>query len=273
MAGVERCRHHRECHPCARTHSAEPRKRPSPSPEDKFKLEGNLRKGYGWRSSERLAFHSGRAKRLGGNRAARHADFLLRSGFTVLVPDVRGHGKSGGAITTYGVREAGDVRCWTDRLLQNPARHRICGIGQSMGASILIESLKVEPRFRAIVADCPFATFEEIAYERLHQVSGIPQPFFWPVVHLGFLYADLSYGVDLRQASPLGAIRLTRVPVLLIHGTADRNIPPHHSLELHAANPAATRLWLVPGAGHVASLSTDPQNYARKVVSWFQSHP
>lgn len=202
-----------------------------------------------------------------------HADFLLRSGFTVLVPDVRGHGKSGGAITTYGVREAGDVRCWTDRLLQNPARHRICGIGQSMGASILIESLKVEPRFRAIVADCPFATFEEIAYERLHQVSGIPQPFFWPVVHLGFLYADLSYGVDLRQASPLGAIRLTRVPVLLIHGTADRNIPPHHSLELHAANPAATRLWLVPGAGHVASLSTDPQNYARKVVSWFQSHP
>ena len=202
-----------------------------------------------------------------------HADFLLRSGFTVLVPDVRGHGRSGGAITTYGVQEAGDVRCWTGRLLQNPAVHRLYGIGQSMGAAILIESLKVEPRFHAIVADCPFASFEEIAYERLHQVSGIPEPLFWPVVHLGNLYADLRYGVDLRQASPLNAIRVTQVPVLLIHGTADRNIPPHHSLELHAANPAATRLWLVPGAGHVASLSTDPQNYANTVVSWFQSHP
>lgn len=221
-------------------------------------------------SSAVIALHGVGDTRMG---MLAHADFLLRSGFIVLVPDVRGHGKSGGAITTYGVREARDVRCWTDWLLRSPGVHRLYGIGQSMGAAILIESLKAEPRFRAIVADCPFATFEEIAYERLHQVSGIPQPLFWPIVHLGFLYADLRYGVDLRQASPLEAIRATRVPVLLIHGTADRNIPPRHSLELHAANPAATRLWLVPGAGHVASFSTDPQNYARNVVSWFENHP
>lgn len=202
-----------------------------------------------------------------------HADFLLRHGFTVLVPDVRGHGSSGGAITTYGVREAGDVHCWVERLFQNPAVHQVYGIGQSLGASILLESLKLEPRFRAIVADCPFASFKEIAYERLHQVSGIPQPLFWPVIHLGFVYAGLRYGVDLRSAAPLEAIRAAHIPVLLIHGTADRNIPPHHSRELHAANPAMTRLWLVPGAGHVSSLSTDPQNYIRNVVSWFETHP
>jgi len=48
-----------------------------------------------------------------------HAAFLLREGFTVLTPDLRGHGVSGGPITTYGIREARDVHSWTDWLTNN----------------------------------------------------------------------------------------------------------------------------------------------------------
>jgi fermentation-respiration switch protein FrsA (DUF1100 family) len=62
------------------------------------------------------------------------------------------------------------------------------------------------------------------------------------------------------------------VPILLIHGDADRNIPPRHSRELHALNPA-TQLWEVPGAPHVASYGTAPEEYERKVVEWFRTHP
>ena len=40
---------------------------------------------------------------------------------------------------------------------------RFALIGQSMGASILLKSLAHENRLRAVVADCPFATFLEIA--------------------------------------------------------------------------------------------------------------
>ena len=136
-----------------------------------------------------------------------------------------------------------------------------------------MESLKTEPRWRAIVADSPFATFEEISYERLQQVTGLPQWAFWPIVRLGFLYTRLAYGVDLQRASPAEAIRSTRVPVLLIHGAADTNIPWHHSQQLHALNPSATALWLVPGAEHVSSLATEPETYARTVVDWFNNHP
>jgi uncharacterized protein len=202
-----------------------------------------------------------------------HAEFLLRSGFTVLVPDSRGHGASCETVITFGVREAADIRCWSDRLLKDRPLGRLYGMGQSMGAAILLESLQTEPRWRAIVADSPFATFEEISYERLRQVTGLPRPAFWPVIRLGFLYTRLAYGVDLERASPADAIRSTRVPVLLIHGAADTNIPPHHSQELHALNPSATSLWLVPGAEHVSSLGTDPETYSRTVVDWFNNHP
>src|SRR5437879_9424203 len=59
-----------------------------------------------------------------------HATFLLRSGFTVLLPDIRGHGGSGGELITYGIKEADDVRCWADLLLQNRALHRLYEIGR-----------------------------------------------------------------------------------------------------------------------------------------------
>ena len=137
-----------------------------------------------------IALHGVADTRLG---MLAHAEFLLRNGFTVLVPDSRGHGASGDAAITYGVREATDIRHWSDRLLEDRRLLRLYGMGQSMGAAILLESLKTEPRWRAIVADSPFATFEEISYERLQQVTGLPQIAFWPIVRLGFLYARLAY--------------------------------------------------------------------------------
>jgi pimeloyl-ACP methyl ester carboxylesterase len=171
-----------------------------------------------------------------------HADFLLRAGYTVLAPDCRGHGRSGGDVISYGVREGGDVRAWEDLLLRTPGVERIYGIGQSMGAAILLESLGHATRMRALVADCPFATFQEIAYERLEQQGVIGEAASWPLVNLGFVYARARY------------------------------IAPRHSRELHAANLAATDLWEVPGAGHIASLEVARGEYVRRVTEWFDRH-
>ena len=198
-----------------------------------------------------------------------HAPWLLRAGYTVLLPDSRGHGASGGEIITYGIREAGDVHCWADLLLRQPGVTRLYGIGQSMGAAILLESLPKEPRFRALVADCPFATFEEVAYDRMVQHGPAVRAAYWPLINLGFVYARTRYGINLWQASPAEAIRASHTPVLLIHGTADENIPPRHSRELRAVNPAFTELWEVPGAGHIGSLGTDPVAYCGRVTAWF----
>jgi hypothetical protein len=201
-----------------------------------------------------------------------HAPFLLRAGYTVLLPDSRGHGASGGAITTYGVLEAADIHRWADLLLRQPGIGRLYGLGQSMGAAILLESLPREPRFGALVADCPFATFQEIAYDRLAQRGAVGRIASWPVVNMGFVYARVRYGVNLWNASPADAVRGTHTPVLLIHGSEDENIPLRHSRELHALNLADTQLWVVQGAGHVASLITQPEAYEHRVIGWFAAH-
>ncbi|MGA7857026.1 MAG: alpha/beta hydrolase [Terracidiphilus sp.] len=204
-----------------------------------------------------------------------NADMLLRHGYSVLLPDARAHGKSGGAIATYGVKEAGDVRRWYDWLERTQAPHCIDGLGDSMGAAILLSSLAAEPGFCAVSAESTFSTFQEAAYDRLGQEFGtgpwLGRTLLRPAIEAGLLYSRIRYGVDLESASPESAVVSSKVPVLLIHGLADRNLPPRHSELIKAANPAV-ELWEPAGVGHCGAASVAPAEYERHVVGWFESH-
>ena len=70
----------------------------------------------------------------------------------------------------------------------------------------------------------------------------------------------------------MDALRGSHTPVLLIHGLSDDNIEPRQVRTLHAANPSATEVWEVSGAGHVASLSVGHAAYQRRVLDWFSAH-
>ncbi len=89
------------------------------------------------------------ARRYGPSRAL--IESRLRgpgAGFT-------GHGASGGETVTYGILEAEDIARWAAWLSRQPGVMRVYGLGESMGAANLIESLPRRPGFRAIVAECP----------------------------------------------------------------------------------------------------------------------
>jgi fermentation-respiration switch protein FrsA (DUF1100 family) len=205
-----------------------------------------------------------------------YAALLLKNHYAVLTPDSRGHGASGGDVITFGIKEKDDVKRWTDWIASNKRPRRLYGLGESMGAAILLQSLNGERRFQSVVAECPFSTFRAIAYDRLETVTGLRStPLRFLLVGLvepAFLYARVRYGVDLRGASPIEALRATSTPVLLIHGLNDDNIPPRHSRILKASNPAA-ELWEVKGAYHTCALSANPKEFERRVIGWFQGRP
>ncbi|MGO9434659.1 MAG: alpha/beta hydrolase [Terracidiphilus sp.] len=213
----------------------------------------------------------------GDNRAGMlaNADMLLRHGYAVLLPDSRAQGESGGLIATYGVQEAADVRRWYDWLHSSLSPRCIDGLGDSMGAAQLLRSLEVEPAFCAVVAESSFATFQEAANDRLGQQFNVGpwlgrtllRPAFWA----GLGYARLRYGVDLMQASPENAVAHSQVPILLIHGLADTNLPSRHSEMMKAVNPAVV-LWEPMHAGHCEASTTAPAEYESRVIGWFASH-
>jgi alpha-beta hydrolase superfamily lysophospholipase len=203
------------------------------------------------------------------------AELLVRHGYAVLMPDSRAHGTSDGRVATYGLLERDDIRRWVAWLRANQHPRCLFGLGESMGAAQLLQSLAPENGFCAVVAESPFATFREIAYDRMGQYFGIGswlgRTFLRPVVEFSFLYARWNYGLDMTQVSPEESAAASRVPILLIHGQRDTNIPLRHCQRILARTASHATLWEVPGADHTASLGVAPEEFERRVVAWFES--
>jgi uncharacterized protein len=204
------------------------------------------------------------------------AELFLSKGYAVLLPDSRAQGESGGGFPTYGVKETDDVHRWFNWLAAQQHPQCIFGMGESMGAAILLQSVRVETRFCAVVAESSFASFQQIAYVRVGQFVGtgpwLGKIALRPAVELAFLYGKVTRGIFLTDASPENAVVGSRVPILLIHGLSDDNIPFQQSEWIHSHNPADITLWEVPGAGHCGAVSVVPQEFDNRVVKWFSAH-
>ena len=141
-----------------------------------------------------------------------------------------------------------------------------------MGAAELLQSLTVEPRFCAVAAESSFASFHEIACDRmgqpLHLGPWFGRTFLRPVVEFAFLYVRFRYHLDMRQVSPQDSVAATRVPIFLMHGQIDSNIPPRHSRQIQSRNRKVA-LWEVPNADHCGASAAAPQEFDRRLLSWF----
>jgi pimeloyl-ACP methyl ester carboxylesterase len=211
---------------------------------------------------------------LGDNRMGMigYAELLLVHSFSVLMPDARAHGASGGQLATYGLLESDDISRWSAWIQQNQHPDCIFGLGESMGAAQLLQSLQTESHVCAVVAESPFSSFREIAYDRVgqfvHLGPWLGRTALRPVVEVAFGYARWKYGLNFELLSPERIVAATRVPVLLIHGRDDRNIPVRHSRRIASRNPRVT-LWEVPDADHCGAVSTVPQEFEHRLIDWF----
>ena len=208
------------------------------------------------------------------------ADLLLHSGYAVLLPDARAHGESDGSIATYGILEKHDIHDWVAFLQSTQHPQCIDGLGDSMGAAQLLQSIAIVPDFCAVVAESSFADFREAAFDRIGQQFGtgpwLGRTFLRPAVEIGVLYARIRYGVDLTLAAPDESVAASSVPVLLIHGQVDTNLPPRHSEKILSMSRErqATNvvLWEPPNAEHCGAASAAPDEYRSRVLNWFASH-
>ena len=195
------------------------------------------------------------------------APMFLEAGYSVLAPDSRAHGVSGGDLVTFGIREADDVQRWA-AWLQSRGCRRLYGLGESLGGAILIQAAAKRQVFAAIVAECAFRDLASIAKYRVARSAHIPEFVAGALVSGALVYGRVRYGLDLTDASPVDSAKLLRTPLLLIHGTKDDNTPPSHSGAVGDAAPSS-EVWLVPGAGHTNASAVQPVEFRRRVLQWF----
>ena len=83
----------------------------------------------------------------------------------------------------------------------------------------------------------------------MQQQWGYPAPVARRLGELGMRFVARNLGFDAEEAAPVRLIgRISPRPVLLIHGAADRLVPPSEAYALYAAAGPPKELWLVPAA-------------------------
>jgi uncharacterized protein len=203
-----------------------------------------------------------------------HAEFLLRNGCSVVMMDSRAHGKSGGAMATYGWLERHDTATIVDALVATEKPRHVGALGVSMGAAIALQSAAVDPRIEAVVAEDPFADLREVSYDYggLDITPLLGKTLFRPASIVAMRQAGLAGGFSPDDVSPEKAVASRAFPVLLMCGTRDHRIPCRHAERVYNAAIGPKELWVVDGAGHAAALGHAPQEYEGRVIAFFRRY-
>lgn len=174
----------------------------------------------------------------------------------VLLAEQRAHGQSREPYTGFGIWERHDCVSWADYAVRECGENvRILLGGISMGATtVMLASAYDLPHVKGIVADCGFTSpWEEFA----HVLRSRHLPVF-PVLPLADVLCRLKAHYGLKEVSAPDALRRATLPMLFLHGTADRFVPCEMGKRnFEACASADKELLLVEGAGHGQSYPVD----------------
>lgn len=170
--------------------------------------------------------------------------WLIDAGYNLFIFDYRGYGRSEGETTVEGVHL--DAEAALDKLLTLPGVHdRIIIYGKSLGGAVAIHlaaTTSHRDRIKGLIIESAFADYRMMARREIAKtIAG------WPMQY------PLSLLVN-NDCSPLKFIKkVSPIPVLIMHGTADAIVPVEHGRLLFDAALAPKEYWELPSLGHVKS--------------------
>ena len=189
-----------------------------------------------------------------------------RYGMNVLLPDLRGHGRSDGDYVAMGYDDSHDLLRWIDWVLEKDHAAKIILHGISMGAAtvLMTTGFSLPRQVAAAISDSSYTSAREefkAVYKTLDK-SVIPAPLLMEAVRA---IALVRTGYDIDKASPVRAVAHSHTPTLFIHGQADSFVPPEMMPVLFRAASCPKAFQWFPEAEHVQSVNVDPETYWARI--------
>ena len=202
--------------------------------------------------------------RAGSQKPAR---MLARHGYGVLLFDRRGEGESQGDPNAFGWNASTDMRAAVAFLQRRPDvdRGRIGGIGLSVGGETLLHTAAESNGLNAIVSDGAGARSirEDVTLPGWRNWSEVPTSF---IVSAG----TAVFSNRLPPPNLEGLVRrMAPRPLLFIYGQRDQPNVRALTPSYYKAAREPKALWQVAGAGHTGGIDTQPREYERRVVAFF----
>lgn len=208
-----------------------------------------------------ICFHGYTGEGLSNHMAI--ADYFLKHGYAMLLPDARAHGQSEGEYIGFGCLDRKDALSWINWVIQECGDDvEIMLHGTSMGgATVLMTSgLELPDNVKGIVSDCGFTSPKEVFTHVLNNMYHLPA---FPAIQGADLINKKVAGYGMDECNAKYEVRKAKVPILFIHGSEDTFVPCSMCHEIYKNCSSPKRELIVEGAAHAESYYKDMETYEK----------
>lgn len=180
-------------------------------------------------------------------------NWLVESGYNVLMYDYRGFGKSGGTVDRRGMIDDVKAAFAYASKRADVDSNRLVSYGHSLGGAKSVTALG-ESRvkgLRAVVIEGAFASYHAMA---------------------GVIGGQLGASLVTDELAPKDYVRqISPVPLLVVHGTRDEVVPVSQGRLLFEKAREPKTIFEVKTGRHGDSLSRDHGEFRKKVIVWLEA--
>ena len=199
--------------------------------------------------------------RSNGDSMAEQANIFYQRGFSVLIPDARGHGESEGDAIGMGWLERRDIVGWVSSIAATDPDAEIVLYGVSMGGATVMMASGEEDlphQVKLVIEDCGYTSVLDEFREQLKQQFGLPA---FPLLYVTSGISKLKAGYFFGEASAVRQLQKSDLPTLFIHGEEDTFVPYSMLAEVYESAVGPKEMLSVPGAGHGEASQVAPELY------------
>jgi esterase/lipase len=205
---------------------------------------------------------------------------MKENGYSSILLEVRGHGKSDGNRICLGYEEVNDVKAAVDYINQQEKYKDIPIVvqGVSMGGAVAVNAFGQIKDIDALIAMSAYSSFEDVVLDEMKEI-GIPgfiRSIEMPLIRSSLKMTYGSYKVN--HIKPVEQIRnANRRPVLLIANQKDTEVPVINMHRLKNADPEAV-VWLRNSWEHFIIKNCDFKNvtedkeYCSKILEFIENN-
>lgn len=191
--------------------------------------------------------------------------------YNIVLPDLHGHGLTGGNDIQMGWKDRIDVLKWIEMapktfgISADSMRLVVHGISMGAATTMCVSGEDTPQYVRCFVEDCGYTSaWDEFEHELRGRYS-LPA---FPLLYTASWLTKIKYGWSFKEASPLKQVAKCKKPMLFIHGSKDTFVPTSMVYPLYEAKPQPKELWIAPGSGHAFAYRDHRKEYIRKVEAF-----
>lgn len=192
-------------------------------------------------------------------------------GYNIIIPDLRGHGKSEGTYIGMGWHERFDILDLINYIINNYSNSQIVLFGVSMGAAtVMSTSGEILPQnVKAVIEDCGYTSAWNQFSHQLKSLFKLPA---FPLLHIASVFCKLRAGYFISEVSIINQIKKSITPTLFIHGDNDNFVPFFMLDKLYNASQTKKEKLIISNASHAKASTTNPNLYWTTVKKFLNKY-